>query len=450
MTLKRKFLAIVFVMVSLLVIALGRRAWADNEPVLTEDLVVFLALENNPQAAIAEKRVEQAKARIRAASSGKAPVLSASVLYQETFREPNYPLVTNIPGLEGFAMGGFRETWRTALSLSWLVYSSGAVENNIRASQLAADAARAESERTLQGVSHAARSAFYGLQRTRARAAVAEEALSLVREHRKQVEALYRNGIVAKNELLRAEVALSDAELDLIKATSGTEVAFSALERAIGTSVRGRYSLPGPESEPREMDIPADPVTKAIASRPEFRALAFSERSARSLAAAAMGERGPSVYLQGDAYSVGQTFYPDAMDDWKISIVAEWKLYDGGKAKARRDEALAVAEELIQRMEDMKRQVDLEISVASLDLRSAQQRLEVARSQVALAEEDYRMAVARYSAQVGTNIDVLDARTALSAARTQQVDAVYDAMQAYEDMNFAIGEKTIHTPGDDR
>ncbi len=447
---QRRIIAISLVMLSLFVIALGRRAWADESVVLTEDLVVSLALENNPQVGIAEKRVEQAEARIRAASSAKAPVISAAALYQETYREPQYPLVTNDPFLQGYALAGFRETWRTALTLSWLVYSSGAVENNIRATQLAAEAARAESERVSQAVSHAARSAFYGLQRTRARASVAEEALSLVQEHRKQVKALYRNGIVAKNELLRAEVTVSDAELDLIRATSGTEVAFSALERAIGTSVRGRYSLPGPESEPGEMDIPLDPVTEAIANRPEFRALEFSERSARSLAAAALGEKGPSVYLQGDAYSVGQTFYPDAMDDWKISIIAEWKLYDGGKAKARRDEAVAVAEELIKRMEDMKRQVDLEISVATLDLRSARQRLEVARSQVALAEEDYRMAVARYSAQVGTNIDVLDARMALSASRTQLVDAVYDAMQAYEDIKFAIGEKTIPTHGDNR
>ena len=450
MTRQRRYLAIVFVMLSLLVIALGRRAWAGSEPFLTEDLVVYLALENNPKAGIAEKRVEQAEARVRAASSAKAPVISASALYQETYQEPRYPLVTNDPFLQGYALAGFRETWRTALTLSWLVYSSGAVENNIRATRLAAEAARAESERTSQAVSHAARSAFYGLQRSRARASVAEEALSLVQEHRKQVEALYRNGIVAKNELLRAGVAVSDAELDLIRATSGTEVAFSALERAIGTSVRGRYSLPAPESEPGEMDIPLDPVAEAIESRPEFRALALSERSARSRAAAALGEKGPSVYLQGDAYSVGQTFYPDAMDDWKISIIAEWKLYDGGKSKARRDEAMAVAEELLERMEDMKRQVDLEISVATLDLRSARQRLEVARSQVALAEEDYRMAVARYSAQVGTNIDVLDARVALSASRTQLIDAVYDARQAYEDMKFAIGEKTIPTHGDNR
>lgn len=64
MTRQRRYLAIVFVMLSLLVIALGRRAWADTEPLMHEALVVSLAMENNPQMAIADKRVEQARAAV--------------------------------------------------------------------------------------------------------------------------------------------------------------------------------------------------------------------------------------------------------------------------------------------------------------------------------------------------------------------------------------------------
>jgi len=146
---------------------------------------------------------------------------------------------------------------------------------------------------------------------------------------------------------------------------------------------------------------------------------------------------------------VGQSFYPDAADDWRISVVAQWALYDGGKARARRDEALALAGELLQRVEDLKKSVGLEVSVATLDLRSALQRLEVARSQVALAEEDHRMAVARYAAQVGTNIDVHQARVALTLSRTQLVDAVYDALKAQSDMELAMGEE-VRIPGDER
>ncbi len=449
MTTQRRIIAITFIVLSLFVIFLGRRAWADGKPLLDEGLVVALALENNPQVGMAEKRIEQAKARVREASSGKAPVLSASALYQKTFHEPQYPLVTNDPSLVGYANAGFRETWKTALSLSWLVYSGGAVESGIRAAEFAVDAAEAEAQRTAQAVAHGAKSAFFELQRARARAVVAEGARRLALDHLASVEALYKNGVVAKNELLRAEVAASDAKLNLIRAESGIEVAYSALERAVGTAVKDEYSLPEPQEELSPAEMPGDPLGAALAGRPEFRALESSVRSAKAMAAAARGEKGPSVFLQGEAFSVGRTFYPDAADDWRVSVVAQWTLYDGGKAKARGDEALALAGELLQRVEDLKNGVGLEVSVATLDLRSALQRLEVARSQVALAEEDHRMAVARYAAQVGTNIDVHQARVSLTLSRTQLVDAVYDALKAQSDMELAMGgEVCIH--GDER
>jgi len=49
------------------------------------------------------------------------------------------------------------------------------------------------------------------------------------------------------------------------------------------------------------------------------------------------------------------------------------------------------------------------------------------------------MALRRYAEQVGTNIDVLDARTALTDANTSFVNAVYDAYAAYSDLIYSIG-----------
>lgn len=430
-------------LLSIFVLVLGRRAWASPGAVLDVEAAVSIAMASNPQISIAEERVEQAKARLRGSAALKAPMLTASALYQETWLEPRYPVYSGGVPTSSYALAGYRETWKTALTLSWLLYSSGGVENGIRSASLALDAVRAESVRIRQAVDHGVRSAFFELQRARARRSVAEDALSLAREHQRQVEALFRNGIVAKNEMLRAQVAVSEAELNLIRSSNGTDVAFSALERATGASIKGSYDLPDPAMDPGPLEVPEDPSGTALALRPELEALDFSWRSAKATAAAAAASKGPSLYLQGEAFSAGQEFYPDEVDDWKITAVAEWKLYDGGSSAARRDEALAAARELMYRVEDMKRQIILEVSSSMLDLMSAMQRLDVARGQVALAKEDYRMAVARYAAQVGTNIDVLDARIALSSSRIELVDAVYDAFQADSDVRFAMGADRI-------
>ena len=63
----------------------------------------------------------------------------------------------------------------------------------------------------------------------------------------------------------------------------------------------------------------------------------------------------------------------------------------------------------------------------------------MARRQVESAREDYRMALMRYKANVGTNLDVLDARTALTNARTQLVDAIYDTDSARANLDYALG-----------
>jgi len=49
------------------------------------------------------------------------------------------------------------------------------------------------------------------------------------------------------------------------------------------------------------------------------------------------------------------------------------------------------------------------------------------------------MALKRYGSQVGTNIDVLDARVALTNARTQLVDSVYDTHISKTELLYAVG-----------
>ena len=128
------------------------------------------------------------------------------------------------------------------------------------------------------------------------------------------------------------------------------------------------------------------------------------------------------------------------MDDWKLSLIANWTFFDGGESRAKVREAKAAADEFKFKTEDLKKQILLEVSVAILNFTSSQQRLQVAQSQVASAEEDYRMALTRYASQLGTNIDVLDARVALSNAKTQLVEAIYDTLTSRADLDYAIGK----------
>ncbi len=441
---RRKHVLVLLLILCLFVITLGRKAWAGDD-LLTLDRALALAGSENPVLMAADKKVEQARARFKQADADRMPTLGAYVTYQETGEVPVYYVYSDTSWTtpRGVARAGYQQTWKAALNLTHVLYSGGAVEQASASKRLVLEAARAERVRTGQAVYNGVRQAFFSLQRARARNEVTREALALAREHLRQVKAMYSSGVVARNQVLRVQVAVDEAGLNHIQAENAVDVAWRALERTVGVSLKGDWILPGPSLNAAPDDIPAAPEQTALRERPELRALAFSEQAARAAARAAVGQGGPKILLQAETYVVDEEFFPEAQDDWKVTAVAEWTFFDGGKSRARAGEARAAAEELLYLMEDMKRQIAMDVSMAMLNFNSALKRVDLASSQVESAEEDYRMAMKRYTAQVGTNIDVLDARVALQKARTQHVDAVYDSLAARADLQFAMGVEML-------
>ncbi|HQO83066.1 MAG TPA: TolC family protein [Synergistales bacterium] len=429
-----RVLLFLVVVTSLFVLGLGRHAWAEEglrpDPegkLLDLTALVELAGENNPLLLAAEEKVKQQRAGELQVASKLAPRLDSQVAYQH--QAGNNPYV---PAM-------FRDSYAAALELSQVLYSGGTLESSLRASTLSRKAAEAELQRTRQTVTNGVRKAYYDLQRARASLEVAVATLELAHEHLKQVQSLYENGVVAKNEVLRTRVDVSSAELQLIQAENMTDVALNGLIKAVGVELKPE-SIPPMESvdPPLFPQNAEDPYETALRYRPELVAMDDSRRAALELAKAAAGEARPRVALKGEYSFYEDDFFP-VEDDWSVSVVATWTLYDRGEVKNKIEEYKAMSRELLARIDDLRNQIRLEVSTAWQNMEAALKRIEVAENQVEMAEEDYRMTLRRYAAQVGTNIEVLDARTALTDAKTGYVNAVYDAYSAYSDLLFAMG-----------
>jgi outer membrane protein TolC len=421
----------------LLLVLMQGQAAHGAEP-LSLEKALSLAAVNNPVLAAGRQRIAQARERIHQAGAPALPQLGVSLLYQTAEKDPFHPVF--IGGQQvGYAQAGFRTTWKAALTLSQLIYSGGAVRYSVDSRRLALEGVEAAEKRTAQGVEWAVTSAWYDLRRSVGRLSVAEETLSLAKEHLRQVQALFRNGVVAKNDVLRVEVSVAEAELGRIRAMNAVDVAWHGLSRAVGTSLRPAFTLPAEDAPGDFSPLPSDPVAEGLASRPEMRALDRAMHSALFAAKAARASGGPRVVLFGEIYRADETFFPSKMDDWKITLQASWTFFDGGESSSRAREAKAAAEELLHQAEDLKRQIELEISVARTNFESSLRRIEVGKAMVAAAEEDYRMALKRYVAQVGTNIDVLDASVALANARNQLVEGLYDSKKARVEIDWAMG-----------
>lgn len=426
---QRRAFALIFLMLfcSLLVIMMGHRAWAQEEQkALSLDDLLNIAMEKNPQIIAARERTNQASARLEQAAAGLAPKLDLSANYSKSEG--------------GLADNPFDETYEVAIKLTHLLYSGGSMEAQVESAKLELEASKADELRTIQMVDNGVRVSYYDLQRARSRLNVALEALALAKEHLNEVEALHRNGVVAINEVLRVQVDVSSAELERISAANAVDVALAALEKAIGVSLPKGITMPQPEAEAEvpPFHLPEDPQMEALKLRPELKSLESLRMSAQALARSAAGQARPQIYIQGSGGMIDTNLLPEE-DEWRVDLLFQWRLYDRREIESKVTEAKSMAQELLHRISDMENQVKLEVSQASLSLASALQRVNVSQDQVRLAEEDYRMALRRYQTQVGTNIDVLDARVAYIDASNALVNSIYDAYTAYSNLLFAMG-----------
>lgn len=434
---------------------------AETSPIVEIDYIEDAALsklliaagEKNPQIAAAKQRTEAARAKVEAAAARLGPDVFAGLggLWQEDGVTVNAAVPFLGGSLPVTAIGS--NTYAAAVGLSQVIYAGGSLTAQKEAERLALGAARAQELRTEQAVENSVRRAYYALRAAQAKARVAREALSLAKEHLARAEKLFKAGVVAKNDVLRGGVAVSEAELSLIRAQSGEANALTALRRAVGTElIKAELEAPDmfaeklfSEGDDRELAkiltrVPGgDRTAQAFEARAELKAYALLSKQAEKLARAAQGRTLPQILGAAGYVAADDSFFPGE-GEAVAAIGMYWNLYDGGEMRAKTREAKAKAKELLFQLEDMKNAVRMEVVQAEQNLTSARSRLEVALRQTEQAREDYRIAVRRYEENVGTALEESDSRVALVNALSETAAALYDIKTAEADLIYAVGK----------
>ncbi|MBI5039191.1 MAG: TolC family protein, partial [Nitrospirae bacterium] len=87
----------------------------------------------------------------------------------------------------------------------------------------------------------------------------------------------------------------------------------------------------------------------------------------------------------------------------------------------------------------LRQNVFLEVQQSFLNLKEAEERIPAAELTVKQAEENFEIANGRYTAGVGNPIEVTDAEVALSNARRDYIQALYDYKIAQASLGKAMG-----------
>jgi len=130
----------------------------------------------------------------------------------------------------------------------------------------------------------------------------------------------------------------------------------------------------------------------------------------------------------------------DDLSGWIAGAQVNWSLFDGQLTRGKVVEARARYEHAKLDVDDTSRQIELDVRTAYSNFIEAREILESQKTVQEEAQEALRLAEARMNAGSGTQLDVLDAQTSLTQARTTQVQALHDYSVARSRLQRAMGE----------
>ncbi len=396
---------------------------------LSLDECVALALKNNPAVKIAEADKEIAFWAVKEAAAGKG----FSLTYTHSEKRRKDPPSTLRPYYS------FSTTFDNNCALSLPLYSGGRLEGIIAKAKINAQIADQEVSKTRQQIRLAAITAYYNVLQARNMLQVNQESVDSLAAHLNNVELQYEVGTVAKSDVLRSQVELANAQQNLIKAQNTYDLSLANLNNVIGLPLDSKVKVKEAlTQEPYTLSLEQS-VEYALTNRPEFlRAKAAIDSARQDLRIAKSGFL-PSLTLSGSIGWNDRDFPGARNNNWSVVLAVSLNVFDNGLTRAKINEAQTDVDRAREQARKTKDAIALEVRQAYLNMKEAEKRIDTSGVAVTKAEEDFKIAQIRYGAGVGTNLDVIDAQVALTQAKTNYVQSLYDYNTSRANLNKAMG-----------
>lgn len=397
------------------------------------------ALLTNPSVKIAEYNRKAAKADYSAAKGARG--ISISLSHDSGRGGYADYAKRSINGGTEIWTKGIGNSHSNSISASLPIFTGGELQGQIGQAKANYRSMLSAEEQAYNEMKETATTGYFNMLNATNMKALRQESVDRLQAHLDNVIAQYNVGIVARADVLRSEVELANAQQNYITASNEYDVAEATLNNIIGTPLGTTLLLKDRlQYEPYENDM-AYCLAYSEQHRPELKQAEYAIDSAEAALVVARSGHMPKVYANASNNwgGNGSDWPGDDDENWSVGVTASMNVFDSGVTWSKihaAQENLAKAKESQRQIKDA---VELEVRTDYLNMREAEKRISTTQVAVASAEEDYHIAVVRYQAGVGTNIDVMDAQEALTQAKTNYYQALYNYNTSKAALNTSMG-----------
>jgi outer membrane protein TolC len=249
-------------------------------------------------------------------------------------------------------------------------------------------------------------------------------------------------------DVLRAQVELKQRQQQLVSVTNQFEKNKLTLGRVIGLPPGQDFSVTDPSSPvPLEAISLKEALDRAYEHRPDLLAAKARVTAAQFTLRSAKAERYPTATANGYYGDQGLRLFTNSHGVFNVTGSVQFNIFDSGRIKSDILQNDAELRNRRNEFENLRGQVDFEVRSALLDLRSASDQVDVAKSNMQLANETLKQSRDRFTAGVTNTVEVVQAQQAVADADENLISAQFQYNLAKVELARSLGlaEEGIRT-----
>ncbi|MBW2096461.1 MAG: TolC family protein [Deltaproteobacteria bacterium] len=418
---------------------------AEEKGVYTLEKSIEEAFSNNWSLKAKAEKITQAEQVKKQARAEFFPKLSTSYGYTRLSETPTtqFSLPPLVPPTE-IAVGA-KDNYQWKGTITQPLFTGFALRSSYDLAKLGIDQSLLEVALEKMDLALRVKEAYFGILKADKALDVAQKAVAALESHVKMAQNFYDVGMIPVNELLKAEVELSNSRHDLVRAQSASRLARASFNTVLSRPIEAPVEVEDILVYKGVGCALQEYLPKALKNRPEIKAIDLAIAQADQQIRLTKSKNYPEIaftydYIkEGDDMGVSGDAYHDA-NRWEAGVGLTWTFWEWGKTHYAVKEKQSLKKQLLHEKKALEDRILLEVKNALLDLEVARKDIPTTKKAVEQAEENLRVSEERYKVQATTSTEVLDAQTLLTQARSNYYDALYNHNLAKARLKRAIGE----------
>lgn len=418
---------------------------AQEKKQLTLDEAVQLGIQNSKNLKIDAAKIEEATADLLEAKNRQLPDLKVSGSYM---RLTNAKVDLKFLGESGASgngeMAAPKSVFLGQANLSMPLYAGGRIKYGIESAKYLVEAAELSTENDKIAIAYNVAQAYNNLFKASQSIKVLEENLAASEKRDETFLKMENNGLIARNDRLKANLQTSNIELQLLEAKNNYNIANINMDLLLGLPESTELEIDPDYIKEIQDTKPVDYyLTEAQQNRKDLQALEQQRKAAVLGTKAAKAENYPTVALTGGYVAADAPKFITIYNAVNVGVGVSYNLANLWKQNSSLKQSQAREKQLEATNELLNDNIKLEVNREYQNADYSKQRIAVFEKSAIQANENYRITKNKFDNGLATMTELLEADAAQISANVGVINAKADAALAYRKLLQTTGTLTI-------